>query len=627
MNRLRLLLPLFFSITISLPAQQPAIFAFGGNDIGGYPNCGTATVDGGYMMCYQNFGAGSDKDFEALGLVKFQPDGTIQWNRIYTIDGGDDGDRDDRIDGIEPITIARNSDGNYLLAAQFIDHGDDYPVEWGTLLMIFDPHGELISYKNYSSYFRSEINPDEEEPEPSLHEDGIVRTMDMNQEGAILLIESGLQYHCAWVDNFGEIVDAATIVSDDIRHWWFDLPNLMADSAGGFYLTWHGSPTSIGESTINIVHVDRARSISHARIVPEMGSLDIHGGLTLIDGRLLLTGCEMVSSFTFAELGLENETPGFDIDHGGSDLPDPLYMLKYWVVDMATASATETRFITPGSWRAYATMLSTNEVLLTHTEANSTKHPRGYPELDDGGSNDGAMLLSPDGRYISYTPFGMLPEQQRSAVSSSDTMPMRPGGNLDIYGVIPGTGRSVLMYGLDEQWTPYMAQYVLDRPFPCAIEEVCSIDTTTRHLTLERYVVSLKPFVSRTSFAERPFSIAQTDLPMSLTSLCSDLRSLESMANRRSADDGFVMTLTEEVVRIGQPIGLTYSLPAESAGDAVLRVVEAGSGETIVERQLTNGNESTGAETVSTAGWRVGVYVVSLEIVGMKRVGKVVVQP
>lgn len=622
-----LLLLLLVTTTIALPAQQPAIFAFGGNDIGGYPNCGTATVDGGYLMCYQNFGAGSDNDFEALGLVKFQPDGTIAWNRIYTIDGGDDGDRDDRIDGIEPIAIARNSDGNYMLAAQFIDHGDDHPVEWGTLLMIFDPHGELISYKNYSSHFRSEIKPDDEEPEPSLHEDGIVRTMDMNQEGAILLIESGLQYHCAWVDNFGEIVDAATIVSDDIRHWWFDLPNLMADSAGGFYMTWHGSPTSIGESTINIVHVDRARSISHARIVPEMGSLDIHGGLTLIDGRLLLTGCEMVSSFTFAELGLENETPGFDIDHGGSDLPDPLYMLKYWVVDMASASATETRFITPGSWRAYATMLSTNEIVLTHTEANSTKHPRGYPELDGGGSNDGAMLLSPDGRFISYTPFGILPEQPPRMVSASDTMPMRPGGNLDIYGVIPGSGRSVLIFGLDPLWTPYMAQYVLDRPFPCAIEEVCSIDTTTRHLTLERSGVSLKPFVSHTSFAERPFSIAQTDLPMSLTSLCSDLRSLENRADRRLVGNDFMMTLTEELVRLGQSIDLSYRLPEDAEGDATLRVVEAGSGETIVEQPLTNGSERNGSESITTSGWRAGVYVVSLEVGGMKRVGKVVVQP
>ena len=111
------------------------------------------------------------------------------------------------------------------------------------------------------------------------------------------------------------------------------------------------------------------------------------------------------------------------------------------------------------------------------------------------------------------------------------------------------------------------------------MEEVCSIDTSSRTLTLERSVVTLDPFVSRTSYTERPFRIEQIDAPMSLTSLCSDLRSLENIASRRPVDGDLVMTLTEEVIRLGQPIGLTYSLPMESASHAILRVVEAGSGE------------------------------------------------
>ena len=604
------LLPL---LTLTLVAQVPALFGVGGIAQTPYADCGVATPDGGYLVCFTMWDMPPLMNTMSLGVAKIFPDGRIEWSRMLQVDDGMHGWSEGYLDGLEPIGIVRTGDGNVMIGVHFIDPWGDHLRQWGVGLLILDPQGRLISYRNYSATFRTAHHEVDETEDAYGFFDGVLLDIVPTDVGAALLIESDDRLHIAQVDGFGSLLSSVLVRQEEDVDSWMP-PMMRADSAGGFYICVPDEvvemcvPDKINyqpEAWIDITHIRADNTVRRARLTSTHGTVRVEGSLTLSNGHLLLYG--------------EENRPD-----PPSDTASPYFKWTktYWVVDPTLATATTVNL--PGLVGSIkqAALLSTGEVLLLHAKAKDFEEPF---ERETG-----AILLTPEGRFLSQTSLGVQPareSREQEEWDETDTTARMPQGVLDIHEVVPGFDRSLLIAGLDENDTPYYAFHIVDLPFPCADEAKSSVDTTSTRIALQPLTSSIETFVPDPPTRERSLLLEQYDIPFSLTSACSFLPAPESSAIRGDVDNDFSLQLMNELVRLGQPIGLTYRLPAGSEGAVTLRVVETGSGEMIVNRLLATSGAAIGSGEIPTSGWRAGVYVVSLEIERMRQVAKVVVQP
>ena len=593
----------------SLYAQTPELISIGGLDgAAGTPTCGVGTPDGGYLVCYDATGwrgegqISTRRVLRRLGVVRIDPEGHAAWSRIYGLDDGIDVEKDGSgIDEIIPVEIARDRDGNYVIAMNMID-GRNWPL--GPAVLVIDPHGTVMSHAAYHGSFTLCDTTFEENGsiEDIECERSAVVDMVVDEEGIVLLLENDYTAVVVRLDRDGSFRHAHRIdaVDEDGDSYGVDAHHLVRDSSGILLLLASTpGPSHYGIWRGLVVRLTGDTEVIDAIEFPERIDFSPAGGMALQNGKLLVYGgASSVDGFrTVGTDGRRIVSMGL----GTSALN--------WIIDPDVGKGIGTILYAPyQSGFTAAAPLSSGEILLSRWNISLVTRAD-TPAV-------GLSRLAPDGTYLSELIVGSVPDALRSPEKGDEQGNggvRTPHGILGILGIISGGGAEAMIFGCDTTWTPYLARFHPGLPFPCTDGEAHIVDTATFEVEMTPLTVRSTPLTIRGNGSPPMIRVNDVDHPLSLLSVCGNPFALVHQPEP-SRKEGLVIGIIPESVRSGHSFDVSISHRHRSHRSTRLRIVNAASGEVKHDEGWETGVGDANLKSISTIGWMPGAYIVSIAI-------------
>lgn len=454
--------------TTYVQAQSPALFTPSQTpsvgDFGGYSRASIGTPDGGFILC-DNYEPEIHPGQLGMRITKLMSDGRVLWSRMFEIDDGDPGLPDNNgIDGIRPVAIVRNADGNYAVACELVKLENEHYGTMAIVVLIIDPVGYEITHHTYRMEFltkpsdgrivrkQSDTSHDADEAPDEIVDDQFVdegydnlgvMSFAASPASLVLLIESEGHPTIARLTHDGALVAAHHLIyspGNTSEDW--DAYALRIDSSGRLMVLGSHDDRDRFRTTTTITLFDADGRLLRSRTLPLAIDLKQPESLILADGALLLSGSAIDPDDRqdVPSISRRRERTPMEIDSNA-------YIERQTMIridsGLAVGSITYLHSVMNEPIVDRVAMLATGEIMILHMALTELFDDIRFEEWYTVHETDGTLLF---GEVLG-------PIESNPTVSSYE--PMRDHG-VSVGEFVAGPSGGVLIDGNDQQGNPLL---------------------------------------------------------------------------------------------------------------------------------------------------------------------------